>query len=189
MIKTKSGFTIVELLIVIVVIAILAAISIVAYNGIQQRAKNSQTVNAASAYIKGINLMLGEAQVYPTVSSSYLCLGQSSCRGGSWANSTTLDTELRKYMGQTLPQPNTSAVTDNSSTGYVSIGFVSASANVTLDGSARNWLIYSLSGVTTCPVGPVVSGSWPTFSSTAPANGRTTANGDATGCYVALPNS
>ena len=33
------GFTIVELLIVIVVIAILAAISVVAYNGIQQRAK------------------------------------------------------------------------------------------------------------------------------------------------------
>ena len=35
---TKSrGFTIVELLIVIVVIAILAAITVVAYNGIQNR--------------------------------------------------------------------------------------------------------------------------------------------------------
>ena len=37
--KTKSGFTIVELLIVIVVIGILAAITIVAYNGIQSRAR------------------------------------------------------------------------------------------------------------------------------------------------------
>ena len=37
--KQQLGFTIVELLIVIVVIAILAAISIVAYNGIQNRAK------------------------------------------------------------------------------------------------------------------------------------------------------
>lgn len=36
-----SGFTIVELLIVVVVIAILAAITIVAYNGIQNRAKDS----------------------------------------------------------------------------------------------------------------------------------------------------
>lgn len=35
--KTTSGFTIVELLIVIVVIGILAAITIVAYNGIQSR--------------------------------------------------------------------------------------------------------------------------------------------------------
>lgn len=39
--KRQNGFTIVELLIVIVVIGILAAITIVAYTGIQDRAKNA----------------------------------------------------------------------------------------------------------------------------------------------------
>lgn len=44
----KSGFTIVELLIVVVVIAILAAITIVAYNGIRERAIVSQVQTALS---------------------------------------------------------------------------------------------------------------------------------------------
>ena len=40
--RKSPGFTVVELLIVIIVIAILAAITVVAYNGIQTRAKNSK---------------------------------------------------------------------------------------------------------------------------------------------------
>ena len=49
--STQNGFTIVELLIVVVVIGILAGISIVAYNGIQERARltliKSELNNAA----------------------------------------------------------------------------------------------------------------------------------------------
>ncbi len=41
------GFTIVELLIVVVVIAILAAITVVSFNGIQQRSYNSAMLTAA----------------------------------------------------------------------------------------------------------------------------------------------
>lgn len=50
--RAERGFTIVELLIVIVVIGILAAIVIVAYNGVQNRAKTSKAQSAASAVIK-----------------------------------------------------------------------------------------------------------------------------------------
>jgi prepilin-type N-terminal cleavage/methylation domain-containing protein len=49
-----KGFTIVELLIVVVVIAILAAITIVSYNGIQSRAKESAALNNANQAAKKI---------------------------------------------------------------------------------------------------------------------------------------
>jgi len=45
--RTFSGFTIVELLIVVVVIGILAAIILVAYNGIQKKAAAAQVVSTA----------------------------------------------------------------------------------------------------------------------------------------------
>jgi len=61
--KPNRGFTIVELLIVIVVIAILAAISIVAYNGIQGRGKASAAETLASQVAK-------KAEIYNIDSTS-----------------------------------------------------------------------------------------------------------------------
>ena len=55
-VRTNKGFTIVELLIVIVVIAILAAISVVAYNGIQERARLSRYQTELGAVNKAIQL-------------------------------------------------------------------------------------------------------------------------------------
>lgn len=61
--RHKSGFTIVELLIVVVVIGILAAIVIVAYNGIQNRANDA----AAESDVRKIGLAL---QNYATINGS-----------------------------------------------------------------------------------------------------------------------
>lgn len=52
--KFARGFTIVELLIVIVIIAILAAISIAAYNGIQDRAQTNKIASDLSHFTKAI---------------------------------------------------------------------------------------------------------------------------------------
>lgn len=66
---SKRGFTLVELLIVIVVIAILAAISIVAYNGVQNRGKASAAQSLASQVAK-------KAEAWNTVESTYPTLAE-----------------------------------------------------------------------------------------------------------------
>ena len=63
--KSRSGFTIVELLIVIVVIGILAAITVVAYNGIQERAQISTAQAELSNIAKAAQLYYVENNRYP----------------------------------------------------------------------------------------------------------------------------
>lgn len=69
MVKKANAFTIVELLIVIVVIAILAAISIVAYRGIQDRANSSSAQAAARQAATKIQIAFTENDEYPEVAS------------------------------------------------------------------------------------------------------------------------
>lgn len=61
----QKGFTIVELLIVIVVIAILAAISIVAFTGIQQRGRDSERASDVSNIVTAITALGTDGQGYP----------------------------------------------------------------------------------------------------------------------------
>jgi prepilin-type N-terminal cleavage/methylation domain-containing protein len=65
--QAKSGFTIVELLIVVVVIAILAAITIVSYNGITKRANGASAKATASTLQKKAELYAadGPTSKYP----------------------------------------------------------------------------------------------------------------------------
>lgn len=111
--KNTNGFTIVELLIVIVVIAILATISIVAYQGIQQRANNSKTLSAVNAYIKALQMYKVDNGQYPPTTS---CLGlgyadnlcQSGAAGSVGVNNGNLNTtHLSPYLGAVLPSPAT----------------------------------------------------------------------------------
>ena len=78
----QPAFTIVELLIVIVIIAILAAITVVAYNGLQTRARAS----AASAALSQARKKL---ELYKVDNGSYPATGSLSTAGITDANDTT----------------------------------------------------------------------------------------------------
>jgi general secretion pathway protein G len=79
-ISRRNGFTIVELLIVIVVIAILATISVAAYNGIQNRANNSAVQSDLRNSGQKILAYQATEGVLPAVSGDYTTLGLKSTR-------------------------------------------------------------------------------------------------------------
>jgi prepilin-type N-terminal cleavage/methylation domain-containing protein len=82
--KKYSGFTIVELLIVIVVIGILAALVIVTYNGIQQKARDTERKT-------DIKALQGHFEAYWADNAKYPTLAQSNDSAFRTANFKGLD--------------------------------------------------------------------------------------------------
>lgn len=106
----QPGFTIVELLIVIVVIGILAAITIVAYNGVQQRARDTARQSGISNLTKALEIYYSINAQYPTSSgSTVINSGWSTTADASWQN---LINQLVPTYVSVLPRdPGTSTAT------------------------------------------------------------------------------
>jgi prepilin-type N-terminal cleavage/methylation domain-containing protein len=96
-VKKDRGFTIVELLIVIVIIAILAAITIVAYNGIQARANTSAAQQAANTMLKKIEAYNAIKSTYPKSSTTFVTDMASD------STSTLTGTGITIGLGSTQP--------------------------------------------------------------------------------------
>lgn len=130
--QKQPGFTLVELLIAIVVIAILAAISVVAYNNIQDRAYNARITSAMDAYGKAFHLYHVDEGVFPTLADGAACLGtvqdypakdgfpEGAC--STWTTSggnvdyyyvdDDLSDKLVKYLGSNMPDPTIRIATE-----------------------------------------------------------------------------
>lgn len=96
----QSAFTIVELLIVIVVIGILATITIVAYNGVQSRAR-AASVSAA------LNQAVKKLAVYQITSSTFPATGSLSLAGVTDAAGGV----TYEYTANTSANPQTYCIT------------------------------------------------------------------------------
>lgn len=83
--KDQKGFTIVELLIVIVVIGILAAIVIVAFNGVQARANTTAAKSAASTVQKKAEAYNSVNTAYPTSLAQFDAEAESKLTGSGVA--------------------------------------------------------------------------------------------------------
>lgn len=194
---TRSGFTIVELLIVIVVIGVLAAISIVSYSGIQDRAANVTRITGAKEYQKIITSYIIQFGKYPQtiVNTATACLGDgypdwnNNGTQGCFATdnvkttSTTLNAELRKIT-PTLPVYNKTPVQNGA---YQNLGI--AYRGILVDGqSGRIGLFYWLQGENKDCVLSGVARGVASNDYTATTNINSGGNSSMTACVVVLPD-
>lgn len=159
-VRYAKAFTIVELLIVIVVIAILTTVTVVAYNGIQNRAKSSSGLSL-------INFIGKKAEAYNTVNNSYpsYCqlitnslsptgagsgVGVGTCAAGG--SSAGLESKI--------DTPNSMSSTDVTSTTAANGSVVTYKRCTTNGAKVRYWdyaattpalVDKNLGNVTTCP--------------------------------------
>ncbi len=155
----KSGFTIVELLIVIIVIAILATIVITAYNGVQTRARNAKTVSAVEAWAKAVKLYETKEWKMPEM---FTCIGNSDTYPSGECepdNEVWSDVEdLEPYLGNgDFPEPDTTKITDPDDSSDFRSGAVLGSG----DGEAYIW--YVQLNTHECPKIGIFDDTWVNF--------------------------
>lgn len=145
--QSSRGFTIVELLIVIVVIGILAAITIVAFNGVQQRGRDAQRKSDVAAITKALELYYIDKGEYPAGSGSTTINGSwSTTADASWA---TLQTKLQPYYAKLPVDPVSTSAVNVQSSGYNYAYFSNSGAGTTYCGSSTLQmyiLVYRLEG-------------------------------------------
>jgi prepilin-type N-terminal cleavage/methylation domain-containing protein len=97
----QTGFTIVELLIVIVVIGILAAITVVAYNNVQSKSRDSSRIAKVKSMEKAIELYKTDNGTYPPIQDANGAESGCGSQTENWGHcdrNKTISDMLAPYM-------------------------------------------------------------------------------------------
>lgn len=155
---TSSAFTIVELLIVVVVIAILAAITIVAYNGVTGRAKASAAQSAAETASKKVltYMVTNSDQVPADLATAGITDSNSTTYQYSTNTSTTPQTfcitattsNVSYYIDSTThTSPTAGGCPGHAQNGGVAVTNLVTNPSVEADTSGWGYSVYSGSSV------------------------------------------
>lgn len=113
-----KGFTIVELLIVVVIIAVLAAITIVAYNGMQARANNTAALSTANALAKKISSFYALEGTYPTATTAATLTGNTMLGKYSESKLPSSGIDIATASGVTAANGTTTVQVETCSNGF-----------------------------------------------------------------------
>jgi len=126
--RVSPGFTLIELLVVIAIIGLLATISVVAYGGAQQKARDSKRKADLRQISKALELYFDDNGIYPPSSCGYNCNGYYYSFNSSW---DTFRTYFAPYINVPVDPVNNSCTPWNSNCHSYVYGNVSNSANAT----------------------------------------------------------
>lgn len=204
--KNVSGFTIVELLIVIVIIAVLAAISIVAYKGVQQRAANTSRIASVRQYIKLLSAYAVQNNgTYPSFTEG-ACFGTGYTNGEcsnaglstTWPATTTEQPAFNSALSSVGTIPNYLKLNSSATSSGNEVGAFIYNRGTTNETPSRSYrLVYFLQGSNQdCGIERVLratdgstaigTGAWGAGISTGPRNSNY--GSGTTYCFISLLN-
>ncbi|GEM_PF-2222920 len=145
--RTSSGFTIVELLVVIVIIGILAAVTIVAYSGINKRAIDVSLQSDLTSASTKLKLYQVDNMAYPTLINS--CPTPSA--GNICLKSSPGNTYSYSVVNTASPQTYSLTETNTNGSAYVITHNSSPTATVAVVAPVSQ--VFNSTGNFTVPVG------------------------------------